>query len=112
MRIIVETIDDENYLEFLLSSKEVQSISSSKIVSTIGEIGNSVYQVGIRLIFPGETFEYSEAKMPLIKSASPEAVHANISEMVKAGHPKDQAVAAALDEARKARKELKPKKKG
>lgn len=40
--------------------------------------------------------------MPLIKSASKGALSKNISEMIKAGHPKDQAVAAAYDTKRKA----------
>src|SRR5512144_511616 len=39
--------------------------------------------------------------MPLIKSGSREAVSKNISEMVHSGHPHDQAVAAALNNARK-----------
>lgn len=39
--------------------------------------------------------------MPLIKSGSREAVHKNISEMVRAGYPQKQAVAAALATARK-----------
>jgi pyruvate/2-oxoacid:ferredoxin oxidoreductase beta subunit len=40
--------------------------------------------------------------MPLIKSASKKAVSQNISEMIHAGHPKAQAIAAALSVARKA----------
>ena len=39
--------------------------------------------------------------MPLIKSGSKAAVSENISEMVHAGHPQKQAVAAALSNARK-----------
>lgn len=80
----------------------------------IGEIGDDIYQIGVRSVLPNEIFETSElkeSKLPLIRSSKPEAVHANISEMVKAGHPKDQAVAAALNEARKARKGKKAKKK-
>jgi hypothetical protein len=42
--------------------------------------------------------------MPLIKSASKAAISKNISEMVKAGHPRQQAIAAALDTARRAKK--------
>lgn len=38
--------------------------------------------------------------MPLIKSGSRKAVGKNISEMVDSGHPKDQAIAAALRNAR------------
>lgn len=43
--------------------------------------------------------------MPLIKSASKKAIGSNISEMIKAGHPRDQAIAAALDTARRAKRE-------
>lgn len=39
--------------------------------------------------------------MPLIKSGSRQAISTNIREMVHAGHPQDQAVAAALRNARK-----------
>jgi len=41
--------------------------------------------------------------MPLVKSASEKAVSRNIREMVKAGHPHKQAVAAALDTQRRAK---------
>jgi hypothetical protein len=41
--------------------------------------------------------------MPLKKGYSRETISQNISEMVHSGHPKDQAVAAALNVARKAR---------
>lgn len=39
--------------------------------------------------------------MPLKKSATEAAVSTNIREMVKAGHPQKQAVAAALDNQRR-----------
>lgn len=42
--------------------------------------------------------------MPLIKSASKKAIGKNISEMVKVGHPQKQAIAAALDTARRAKR--------
>lgn len=45
--------------------------------------------------------------MPLIKEDSDAAMHNNIKEMVKAGHPIDQAVAAAYH----VRREAKGKKK-
>lgn len=41
--------------------------------------------------------------MPLIKSASPAAIGTNIREMQAAGHPHDQAVAAALHTADEAK---------
>lgn len=42
--------------------------------------------------------------MPLKPGSSQETVSSNISEMMHAGHPRDQAVAAALSSAREARK--------
>ena len=42
--------------------------------------------------------------MPLRPGKSKEVVSANIREMVKAGHPQDQAIAAAMAKARKSGK--------
>lgn len=44
--------------------------------------------------------------MPLMKSGSQKAVSKNISEMVKAGHPQKQAIAAALSNQRKYKKKM------
>ena len=41
--------------------------------------------------------------MPLIKSGTKRAISTNIGEMIAAGHPQNQAVAAALDTARRAK---------
>lgn len=43
--------------------------------------------------------------MPLEKGKSQKTISANISEMIRAGHPKNQAIAAALSTARKSRAE-------
>ena len=43
--------------------------------------------------------------MPLLRGKSKDAISSNISEMVKSGHPKEQAIAAALNIARKAKAE-------
>lgn len=48
--------------------------------------------------------------MPLIKSKSKKAFKKNVAEMVKAGHPVKQAVAAAYSEKRAASKKKKKKK--
>lgn len=42
--------------------------------------------------------------MPLKKGHGQKTVDENISEMVKAGHPEDQSIAAAYDSARKSAK--------
>lgn len=42
--------------------------------------------------------------MPLMKGSSPEVISENIREMVNAGHPQDQAIAAAYANAGKSRK--------
>ncbi len=41
--------------------------------------------------------------MPLEKGSSQEVIDRNIAEMIHAGHPKDQAIAAAYAEAGKSR---------
>jgi hypothetical protein len=50
--------------------------------------------------------------MPLKKGKSKSVISSNISEMVKAGHPRNQAIAASLNEARKSGVKIKKKKKG
>ena len=42
--------------------------------------------------------------MPLIKSSSDKARSENIGEMIKSGHPRDQAIAAAYSVQREAKK--------
>jgi hypothetical protein len=50
--------------------------------------------------------------MPLKKGISQAVVSSNIKEMVAAGHPQKQAVAAALNTARQSGANIAPKRKG
>jgi hypothetical protein len=45
--------------------------------------------------------------MPLKKGKSKAVISSNISEMIKSGHPKDQAIAASLSQARKSGAKIK-----
>lgn len=49
--------------------------------------------------------------MPLKKGKSKETISSNIREMIESGHPKNQAVAASLNQARKSGAHLPKKKK-
>ena len=65
------------------------------LITSLFEMNDQIYNLGIRLPYKGEE------EMPLIKSGSKAAIGKNILEMEAAGHPKDVAVAAALNTARK-----------
>ena len=49
--------------------------------------------------------------MPLKKGKSKKVISENIGEMIKSGHPKNQAIAASLSQARKAGAKIPKKKK-
>lgn len=49
--------------------------------------------------------------MPLLKGKGKETISSNISEMIKSGHPKKQAIAASLTQARKSGAKIPKKKK-
>lgn len=103
MRMILEGMCGDNYLEFLLLPREVDDLHAKKIVYMEGEIGKELYQICVRSISPKELIEIEENEedMPLIRGSSKETVKKNIEEMVNAGHPVKQAVAAAISMSRK-----------
>ncbi len=111
--MISENFDGENFLEFLLSKSEMQNLLMHKMISTIEIIDQIVYHIGIRNFSPEEGFkhEITEDYLPLKCSSKPKDVSANIREMVKAGHPQKQAVAAAMNVSRQAGRAKKPRKK-
>lgn len=49
--------------------------------------------------------------MPLKKGSSKSTISSNISEMIKAGHPRKQAIAASLNQARKSGAKIPKRKK-
>jgi hypothetical protein len=55
-------------------------------------------------------FLFKENKMPLHKGKSKKIIGENIAEMEESGHPRKQAIAAALNQARKSGAKI-PKKK-
>jgi len=64
--------------------------------------------------FPGNKMPQDskkEKKMPLKKGKSKKVIGENIGEMEKSGHPKKQAIAASLNEARKSGAKIPKKKK-
>jgi hypothetical protein len=52
--------------------------------------------------------------MPLKDGSSQDVISANIAELIRAGHPREQAIAVAMDHAGKGKKKkpVMPKKKG
>jgi len=44
--------------------------------------------------------------MPLVKSSSKKTISKNIKEMMKAGHPQKQSIAAALSTARRVKRDM------
>jgi hypothetical protein len=80
--------------------EELTSIAVA--INDIMEKVSSLYY--IKGYLEGIDLNKTEDNMPLKKGKSKKIVSKNIKEMVKAGHPKKQAVAAALSTAKKAKK--------
>lgn len=105
MRLIQETVEGERYLEFILSEQEAKEILRYRVLTSKSSIGGRLYNIAVRM---QSTYEDT---MPLIRGKSKEVIGTNIKEMEKTGHPKKQAIAAALNEARESGAKI-PKKKG
>ena len=54
MKVIQETVDDENYLEVLLTQQDVKKVNRNEIVSQKVEVDEEITNIGVRLIQPGE----------------------------------------------------------
>lgn len=54
MKVILETVDQETFLEVILTQEELKKIEKKKIASQKVEIDDEVVNVGVRLIQPGE----------------------------------------------------------
>lgn len=50
MKILKEKVDGENYIEILLSDKEIHRLETYHIVACRLAIGRRVYNIGVRLI--------------------------------------------------------------
>lgn len=106
MRMILERVDDESFLELILKESEARAVLDRHIVTVEGEIAGEIYQIGVRT---GLLREIEGEDMPLLRGKSKETIGRNIEEMEESGHPKAQAIAAALGQARKSGAKL-PKK--
>lgn len=95
--MILERLDNELYLELILKESEARSLLERHIVSMEGEIAGEIYQIGVRT---GLLRELEGENMPLLRGKSKGTIGHNIAEMEESGHPKAQAIAAALGKAR------------
>lgn len=98
MRLIFESdVERFDFMELVLSLEELQQIEELGIVKEYegGVVSIRPLNVNIRL-------ENDEDIMPLKKSKSKEAIGENIETEEMAGKPKKQAIAIALNVARKA----------
>lgn len=57
MKSILEKIDGDRYLEFVLSEREVNLLSSHHVITSLTTIAGRVYQVGVRLHTPEDDEE-------------------------------------------------------
>ena len=54
MKVIQEKMDGENYIEVILAKKELISLADKKIVTSLFEMNDDIYNIGIRLAIRGE----------------------------------------------------------
>jgi hypothetical protein len=50
MKILKESLDGENYIEVVLSDKEVHKLATYHIISCPVIVGRKIYSLGVRLI--------------------------------------------------------------
>ena len=124
MRMIYETnTNDEQYLDFILNENDIQKIITYKGIFKTYIIEDKYLNVGIWLDKSPESkddeyhFDISKTirkgkDMPLLKGKSQKVIKQNIETEMKLGKkPQKQAVAIALNQARKSGYKPKGKKK-
>ena len=110
MRLIFEeNVEDEDFLEFILSDSDFESVIKNGVVSNFenGLYGKRNLNVFIRLEKQDEG-----DKMPLVKgnaAKSKKGFSENVKREMEAGKPQKQAVAIAYSEARYGKKKAKKK---
>lgn len=57
MKILKESLDGENYIEVLLSDREVHRLATYHIISCPIIVGRKIYSLGVRLITQREENE-------------------------------------------------------
>lgn len=94
--------DVDNLLKFILDCLQGVIVSNDKYVTALyatkcyGKEDFTEIEV-----FDAETTHFEVTPMPLKKGKSRSVIGENIREMEEAGHPRDQSIAAALNNARK-----------
>lgn len=54
MKVINEYVENEEYIEVLLTKEDIKKIENKKIVSQAVDVQDAIINVGVRLIQPGE----------------------------------------------------------
>lgn len=111
MRVIFEEVENEDFFEIILRPREIEGLVRKGVVANFpkGMYGKRNLNVFVRQETSQRILEMEEEDMPLLKGK--ENIGKNIKEEEKT-HPHKQAVAIALNVARKGGAKIPKKKKG